>query len=137
MTDMQHFNEKIIKEFRANNGQVAMFADYPMIILHTIGRNSGKTFLVPLVLTIKEGELLLFASFAGAKKDPAWVFNLRANPEITVELGDESYAARVVELSQAEAKRAVQRQAGVSEQFEKYVESAAPRDIPVFRIDRV
>ena len=54
MTDMQNFNEKIIKEFRANNGQVAMFADYPMIILHTIGRNSGKTFLVPLVLTIKE-----------------------------------------------------------------------------------
>ena len=79
----------------------------------------------------------MFASFAGAKKHPAWVFNLRANPEITVELGDESYAARVVELSQAEAKRAVQRQAGISEQFEKYVESAAPSDIPVFRIDRV
>lgn len=137
MTDMQNFNEKIIEEFRANNGQVAMFADYPMIILHTIGRNSGKTFLVPLVLTMKEGELLLFASFAGAKKHPAWVFNLRANPEITVELADESYAARVVELSEADAKRAVQRQAGVSEQFEKYVESAAPRDIPVFRIDRV
>ena len=55
MTDMQNFNEKIIEEVRANNGQVAMFADYPMIILHTIGRNSGKTFLVPLVLTIKEG----------------------------------------------------------------------------------
>ena len=137
MTDMKNFNEKIIEEFRANNGQVAMFADYPMIILHTIGRKSGKTFLVPLVLTIKDSEMLLFASFAGAKKHPAWVFNLRANPEIIVELADESFAARVVELAEEEAKRTVQRQADVSEQFEKYVESAAPRDIPVFRIERV
>ena len=137
MTDMKNFNEKIIEEFRANNGQVAMFADYPMIILHTIGRKSGKTFLVPLVLTIKDSEMLLFASFAGAKKHPAWVFNLRANPEIIVELADESFAASVVELAEAEAKRTVQRQADVSEQFEKYVESAAPREIPVFRIERV
>ena len=137
MTDMKNFNEKIIEEFRANNGQVAMFADYPMIILHTIGRKSGKTFLVPLVLTIKDSEMLLFASFAGAKKHPAWVFNLRVNPEIIVELADESFAARVVELAEEEAKRTVQRQADVSEQFEKYVESAAPRDIPVFRIERV
>ena len=137
MTEMKNFNEKIIEEFRANNGQVAMFADYPMIILHTIGSKSGKMFLVPLVLTIKDGEMLLFASFAGAKKHPAWVFNLRANPEITVEVGDESFAVRVVELAQAEAKGTVQRQAGVSEQFAKYVESAAPRDIPVFRIERV
>ena len=137
MTDMKNFNEKIIEEFRANNGQVAMFADYPMIILHTIGRKSGKTFLVPLVLTIKDDEMLLFASFAGAKKHPAWVFNLRVNPEIIVELADESFAARVVELAEEEAKRTVQRQADVSEQFEKYVESAAPREIPVFRIERV
>jgi deazaflavin-dependent oxidoreductase (nitroreductase family) len=137
MTDMKNFNEKIIEEFRANNGQVAMFADYPMIILHTIGRKSGKTFLVPLVLTIKDDEMLLFASFAGAKKHPAWVFNLRVNPEIIVELADESFAASVVELAEAEAKRTVQRQADVSEQFEKYVESAAPREIPVFRIERV
>jgi deazaflavin-dependent oxidoreductase (nitroreductase family) len=137
MTEMKNFNEKIIEEFRANNGQVAMFADYPMIILHTVGSKSGKTFLVSLVLTIKDGEMLLFASFAGAKKHPVWVSNLRANPAITVEVGDESFAARVVELAEAEAKSTVQRQADISEQFAKYVESAAPRDIPVFRIERV
>ena len=91
---------------------------------------------MPLLLTLNEGELL-FASFAGPKKHPEWVFNLRANPEITVESADESYSARIVELSQAEAKRAIQRQAGVSEQFENYVESSAPGDKPVFRIDRV
>jgi deazaflavin-dependent oxidoreductase (nitroreductase family) len=137
MSEMKTFNEKIIEEFRANHGKVEMFADYPMVILHTIGGKSGKTHLVPLVLTIKDDEMLLFASFAGAKKHPVWVFNLRANPEITVEVGDETFAARVVELAEVDAKSTVQRQAGVSEQFAKYVESAAPRDIPVFRIERL
>ncbi len=137
MSEMQSFNEKIIQEFRANQGRVAMFADYPMVILHTVGAKSGKTLLVPLVLTIKDAELLLFASFAGAKKHPGWVFNLRANPEIIVELGDEQFTARIVELNAQDAKATVQRQAGVSEQFAKYVESAAPREIPVFRIERL
>ena len=75
------FNERIIDEFRANEGKVAMFAGMPMIILHTIGRKSGKTLLVPLVLTVKkEDEMLLFGSFAGAKNDPAWVHNLAQTP---------------------------------------------------------
>ena len=87
-TQMNDFNQKIIEEFRANEGRVAMFADFPMIILHTIGRKSGNTLLVPLVLTVKnDGDMLLFGSFAGAKDDPAWAHNLRANPEIDVDVG--------------------------------------------------
>jgi len=41
-SDMRAFNEKIIDEFRTNEGHVVMFAGLPMIILHTIGRKSGK-----------------------------------------------------------------------------------------------
>ena len=60
--EMKGFNEKIIEEFRANAGKVAMFADYPMVILHTIGAKSGKIHLVPLVLTVNaDDEMLLFA----------------------------------------------------------------------------
>jgi|TARA_B100000315_G_scaffold259208_1_gene314219 hypothetical protein len=50
--EMKAFNQQVIEEFRANSGKVAMFADYPMVMLHTIGAKSGKTHLVPLVLTI-------------------------------------------------------------------------------------
>ena len=134
---MKSFNEKIIEEFRANAGKVAMFADYPMVILHTIGAKSGKVHLVPLVLTINaDDENLLFASFAGAKTHPTWVFNLRSNPEIMVEVGTEQYTASIIELSDEDAKKTVQVQAGISEQFAEYVKSAAPRYIPVFRIER-
>lgn len=135
--EMKAFNEQIIEEFRANEGKVAMFAGYPMVILHTIGAKSGQSYLVPLVLTInEEDEMILFASFAGAKKHPVWVFNLRANPNIDIELGTEKFLAHVEELSPDEAREKVKIQTGLSEQFAGYVESAAPREIPVFRIVR-
>lgn len=135
--DIKNFNQQIIEEFRANGGKVAMFADYPMVVLHTIGAKSGSTYLVPLVSIINDDEMLLFASFAGAKTHPSWVFNLRANPDITVEFGTEQFSARLIELSDEDAKNKVQIQAGISDQFSKYIESAAPRNIPVFRVDRV
>ena len=134
--DVKAFNDQIIDEFRANNGKVAMFADYPMIILHSIGARSGNPLLVPLVLTTKDnGDRILFASFAGSQKNPAWVYNLRANPEIDIELAEGRFKARAVEYDEAEAKDLVSGQAEISEQFAQYVASAAPRQIPVFRID--
>jgi deazaflavin-dependent oxidoreductase (nitroreductase family) len=136
--EMNTFNDKIIEEFRANEGRVAMFADFPMIILHTIGRKSGKTLLVPLVLTVrKDGEMVLFASFAGAKDDPAWAHNLRANPEIDVEVGTEKFAVRIEEFSAEEAMETCKTTASNNKTFAEYMESAAPRDIPVFRIHRL
>jgi deazaflavin-dependent oxidoreductase (nitroreductase family) len=135
--DMKAFNAQIIEEFRANQGRVEMFKDYPMVILHTIGAKSGQTHLVPLVLTINDDdEMLLFASFAGAQQHPAWVHNLRAHPEIDIELGTESFKGQVIELEETERAEKVAIQAGVSDVFAGYIEKAAPRQIPVFRIER-
>ena len=134
--DMKKFNDSIIEEFRANNGKVAMFADYPMVILHTVGARSGNLLLVPLVLTVEDdGEMILFGSYAGSQKNPAWVYNLRANPQIDVELSSGVHKSRVVEFSADSARARVQQQAEVSAQFAEYVTKAAPRDSPVFRIE--
>lgn len=135
--DMKSFNTKIIEEFRANDGKVAMFADYPMVILHTIGAKSGNPLLVPLVLTINDAsDWLLFGSFAGSPKNPAWVYDLRAYPEIDIEYGTETLSVNIIELSDAEAKQKVYAQAKISDVFAGYIKSAAPRNIPVFKIER-
>lgn len=132
--DMQQFNRQIIEEFRANEGRVAMFADHPMVILHTLGAKTGQTRLVPLVLTVLEGERILFASFAGSKHHPAWVHNLRAHPEIKVELAEGVFEARIEECAASDAAIRVANQAERSPQFKAYVASAQPRQIPVFLI---
>ena len=132
--DMQAFNEQIIDEFRANGGSVALFAGYPMVVLHTVGAKSGAVRLIPLVLTESGDERILFASFAGSKKDPAWVHNLRATPEIKIELADGTFIANVEKCATEEAASRDAHQVTVSEQFKAYVESAYPRAIPVFKI---
>tara|TARA_B110000438_G_scaffold581_1_gene604 strand:- start:2101 stop:2409 length:309 start_codon:yes stop_codon:yes gene_type:complete len=85
----------------------------------------------------KDGEMVLFGSFAGAKGDPAWAHNLRENPEFDVEVGTEKFATRIEELPAEEAKKACKITASSNRTFAGYMESAAPRDIPVFRIDRL
>ena len=135
--EMKQVNEQVVKEFRENGGKVSMF-DYPLIILHTIGRKTGNVHLVPLGLSpADDGEIYLYGTFVGSKTDPVWAHNLRANPQITVELAEETYAANIVELSGEPAQARLDAMCEFSDVFAGYVENAAPRVIPVFRVDRV
>jgi len=134
---MKEINQKVVEEFRANGGKVSMF-DYSLIILHTIGRKSGDTHLVPLGLSPSDdGETYLYGTFVGSKTDPVWALNLRANPDITVELADETYAARIEELPGKPAEARLQAMSEFSDQFAEYITKAAPRTIPVFKVNRL
>ena len=89
MSDMNDWNKAVIEEFRANGGKVAQFGDSPVVILHTIGAKSGELREIPLVALVgDDGGLTVFASKAGAPTNPDWYYNLKANPDITVEYGD-------------------------------------------------
>jgi len=135
--EMKSVNEKVVEEFRANGGKVSMF-DYPLVILHTIGRKTGDTHLVPLGLIYNEhDEIMLYGTFVGSKTDPIWAHNLRANPEINVEIAAETFAARIEELSLEEAEIEANKMAAKFDQFGEYIKSAAPRPIPVFKVQRV
>ncbi|MDH3607169.1 MAG: nitroreductase family deazaflavin-dependent oxidoreductase [Acidimicrobiia bacterium] len=134
---MNDWNRQIIEEFRANAGKVGSFGDAPMVILSTIGAKTGQLREIPLVALVDGDRLYVFASRAGSPKNPDWYYNLKANPEIVVEQGDESFRARVEELPEAEGQEKLRQQAGLMPQFGEYVELAAPRVIPTFSITRL
>jgi deazaflavin-dependent oxidoreductase (nitroreductase family) len=134
---LKSFNTQIIEEFRANGGKVAMFGDVPVVILHTIGARSGQLRETPLVALIDDEGMYVFASAAGAPKDPAWYHNLKANPEITVEYGSDSFTARLEELPEDEGQAKIRAQGAIMSQFLEYIDSAAPRVIPAFKINRL
>jgi deazaflavin-dependent oxidoreductase (nitroreductase family) len=135
--DWKKLNPAVVSEFRANGGKVAQFGDLPVVILHTIGARSGTVREVPLIVTYEDEQMLLFGTAAGASTHPDWYYNLRAHPRIKVELGPQRFTADVVELPEDEAQRQVDAQVESVPQFSDYVESAAPRTIPVFSIIRV
>jgi deazaflavin-dependent oxidoreductase (nitroreductase family) len=90
------YNQGIISEFRANHGVVSQFP-FPTLLLTTTGARTGRSTTVPLGFAVDgSGRVFVMASKAGSPKHPAWFHNLRANPSVTVELGDQSFQARAV-----------------------------------------
>ena len=135
--DWVSFNTAIVEEFRTNGGRVERFGDLPVIILHTIGALSGKLRLTPLIPVFDGDDMFVFATAAGAPKDPAWVANLHVHPRINIETGDGEFVADVVPLALDDAQRMIDERAATTSQLADYVRSAAPRKIPVFSVTPV
>ena len=133
---MSDWNTAVIEEFRANGGKVAQFGDAPLVVLSTIGAKSGLLREIPLVAKVDDDAMYVFASKAGSPTHPDWLFNLRANPEIDVEFGTERFRAQMTELPEDEGQTKLNEMASIHAQFGEYIESAKPRIIPTFRIDR-
>lgn len=92
--DFAALNPSVIAKFRANAGQMG---DNPfgasMLLLTTIGAKSGKLRVNPMMYHTDGDRLLVFAAHHGAPTHPDWYHNLVAHPEVTVEVGAESWAA--------------------------------------------
>jgi F420H(2)-dependent quinone reductase len=59
----------------------------PMLLLDHVGAKSGQRRTSPLVYTVDGANLVLVASKGGYPKNPGWFYNLRANPDTTVQVG--------------------------------------------------
>ena len=136
MDDVNAFNRQVIDEFRANEGRVGgPFQGAPMVLLHTTGARSGQERITPLVYRPVNGDIAVFGSKGGAPEHPAWYLNLVAKPEVTVEVGTETYpvVARVAEGD--ERQRIWDEQAGAMPGFAEYQEKTT-RVIPVVILER-
>ncbi len=137
MTDYSDFNAKIIAEFRANAGKVGgNFKNAPMVLITTKGARSSKERVNPLVYLPDGERIVIFASKAGAPSHPAWYHNLRAHPEITVEVGTETYRAKAEVLDGDERDRLFAEQARRMPAFNDY-QARTTRRIPVIALERV
>lgn len=129
------WNAAVIAEFRANGGEVA--APYPdpppMLLLHTVGRRSGRDHVVPMRCLVDGNALYVFASAHGSDRHPDWYHNLVANPEIDVERGTATIPMRATALHGAERDRIFAIQKARFETFASY-ERQLDRTIPVFRL---
>lgn len=71
----------------------------PVIILTSVGAKSGKLRKTALMRVEHDGEYAVIASKGGASDNPAWYFNLIAEPHVELQdLADKrDYVARVVQ----------------------------------------
>ncbi|HEY0630809.1 MAG TPA: nitroreductase family deazaflavin-dependent oxidoreductase [Thermoleophilaceae bacterium] len=79
----------------------------PTLLLRTTGRRSGALRTNALVYARDGDDYLVVASKGGADTAPAWLFNLRANPDVEIQIGRDRKkgTARIVEPSDPSYER--------------------------------
>ncbi len=135
MESERDFNERNIEEFRRNGGKVGgQFEGFPLLLLTSTGAKSGAERVNPVAYFDIDGKVYVVGSAAGRPGSPGWVFNLRADPHASVEIGSEPPRSVVAhELPREERDRiyriVVERAPGFGE-YEKRTD----RVIPVFEL---
>ena len=138
---MSDWNAAIIEEFRANGGKVGgMFEGAPVVLMHGVGRRTGKETVHPVVYLPAEdpATIYVFASKGGAPTHPDWYYNLTAAGRVTVEVGTETYDASVAEITGEERDRIYAEQVSRMPGFGEYEQKTAGiRTIPVLALTRI
>ena len=59
-----------------------------VLLLTTTGRKTGKQRTLPMVYIMDSSAYVITASAGGAEKHPGWFFNIRSNPQATIQVKD-------------------------------------------------
>ena len=130
-TSPNDFNAQVIEEFRANGGHVGgPLQNMPLLLLHHVGAKSGRGRINPLAFLREGDRYVIFASKAGAPTNPDWYHNLKAHPEVKIEVGSDTLKAVASEATGEERERLFKAQAERSPQFAEYQRNTE-RQIPV------
>jgi deazaflavin-dependent oxidoreductase (nitroreductase family) len=129
------WNTAIIEQFRAQGGKgVAQFGD-ALLLLHHTGARTGTVRVNPLAYYDDGDRLVIVASKAGAPENPDWLFNLRANPDATIEIGSETVEVRAAEITGDDYEQTWARVTAAMPGFADYQTKTARR-IPLVALHR-
>lgn len=138
---ISEWNRSIVEEFHANNGKVGgSFEGAPLALVHHTGRRSGDEHVAPMMYMADDHDpdvVYVFASKNGAPTNPEWYYNLTASGAGSVEIGTESYAVTVTELTGVDRDKVFDEQARRYPGFAGYAEQTKGiRTIPVLALKR-
>ncbi len=132
------FNDQTIADFRAHGGQITTgrLAGSNLLLLTSKGAKSGLPQTTPLGFT-RDGECyVVVGSNSGGPTQPGWLYNVRADPEVTIEVGTETLRARATVTTGDERRRLFAAHVVAIPHFANY-ERMTERELPVVVLDRI
>jgi deazaflavin-dependent oxidoreductase (nitroreductase family) len=82
------WSRKHVEQYEATNGQKAGgLRGRPVVVLTTLGAKSGNLRKTALMRVEHEGVYAVVASLGGSPRNPAWYYNLKANPRVELQDG--------------------------------------------------
>ena len=121
--------------FRATGGRIGTrLAGHDVLFLTTTGRVSGRQRTVGLNYRDTESGPAVIGSYAGEDRDPAWAWNLRAEPSATIRLGTVEQRVRARETADAEHAGLLRRFVEKDRAYRVYHERT-DRLLPIFILE--
>lgn len=90
-------HQRVYETSRGLLGHRLLFG-MPTLLLRTTGRKSGQTRTTALVYAQDAGRHLVVGSNGGARRDPAWILNLEADPHVEFQVGVRRFSATATVL---------------------------------------
>jgi deazaflavin-dependent oxidoreductase (nitroreductase family) len=137
--DPEAFTRAMIEDMRANGGKVTKgpMAGQPLLILTTTGAKTGQPRTAIVTFTRDGDAYCVAGSKSGAPTDPSWYANLRANPDVQVEVDGRTFDARATVAEGADRDRLWARHVEALPGFGEYPAKTRGRIIPMIRLTPV
>jgi F420H(2)-dependent quinone reductase len=130
------FTQAHVRAYRLSGGRLGgKFRGAPVLLLHHVGRKSGRERTSPLLYLGDGDDLVIVASNGGARRHPVWWLNLRESPATTVEVGSEKRAVVARQASPEEKARLWPRLVEMYAPYADY-QKRTSREIPVAILER-
>ena len=133
--DPKTFEDNLIADMRANGGKVTSgpMAGKPLLVMTSTGALSGERRRAIVNFTRDGDDYVIAGSAAGRRTDPAWIHNIEANPDVTVEADGRTFDATASVAEESEHDRLWDQHVAALPQFAAYPEQSG-RVIPMVRL---
>jgi deazaflavin-dependent oxidoreductase (nitroreductase family) len=102
MTDYQAFEDALIEDMRAHDGQVTTgpLAGHPLLVLRSRGAKSGEERRAILTYHRDGDDYLVAGTASGSPTTPAWVHNVGVQPEVSIETENRTFKANATVIAE-------------------------------------
>lgn len=102
----------------------------PILLLHSVGRRSGKRYVSPLTYYRDGQDYVIIGSNWGRDNHPGWYYNLQEQPETTIQVGPKNHQVEAVVVNGAARERLWAEIAARHPQYPRYQHQTS-RQIPL------
>lgn len=134
---LHRIDRPVYRLTRGRHTFASVLSGIPVVMLTTTGARSGQPRTVPVLGLPTPDGLAVIASNFGQHRQPAWYYNLRANPEGSVAVDGQSRRFRAVEAEGDRRGRIWDEGLRVYPGWSQYERRVANRRIAVFVLDPV
>ena len=134
-TDYVAFQDAMIEDMRAHGGQVTTgpLAGEPLLVMISTGARTGRPRRAILNFSRDGADYVVAGTAGGSPKNPSWLANVRADPEVSVEAEGRTFKARASIADGADRDRLWQQHVAILPRFADYPKQTG-RVIPMVRL---